>query len=68
VSAGALEYEGQLKAKLEAAEASAEILISNPALKAARRSVEKQITMWVSQISGTQQQVREKSMQIIQVS
>jgi hypothetical protein len=62
-----LEYAGQLKAKLESAEASATVLISNPTLKAARRAVEKKITMWVSQISGTQQQVRDKSMQLIEV-
>jgi len=67
-SAGALEYEARLKAGLDAAEASTRALISQPEMKAARRSVEKKITMWVSQISGTQQQVREKALQLIEVS
>jgi hypothetical protein len=62
-----LEYELQLRAKLEAAEASANVLISNPELKATRRAVEKKITMWVSQISGTQEQVRTKAVQFIEV-
>jgi hypothetical protein len=44
------------------------VLTSKPELKAARRAVERKITMWVSQISGTQQQVRDKSMQLIEVS
>ena len=43
------------------------MLISNPELKATRRAVEKKITMWVSQISGTQEQVRNKAVQFIEV-
>lgn len=67
-SEGALECASQLRAKLEGAEASAAVLINKPELKAARRAVERKITMWVSQISGTQQQVRDKSLQLIEVS
>jgi hypothetical protein len=62
-----LEHERELREKLLAAEASAAVLVGKPELKAARRTVEKKITMWVNSISGTQQQVREKALQLIEV-
>jgi hypothetical protein len=64
---GALQYEQQLKAKLDAAEAATAQLAADPAFKPARRKVEKQITMWVSQVSGTQAQVQDKSRQLVEV-
>jgi GLE1-like protein len=57
----ALEHEARLAARLAAAEDAAQELRTNPALKPQRRALEKQITMAVSQISGTQQQVRHNS-------
>jgi hypothetical protein len=56
-TAAALQYEQLLAAKLAEAEAAAAELTSKPELKQQRRALEKQITMAVSQISGTQQQV-----------
>jgi hypothetical protein len=46
-----------LQRKLSEAEAAAAEITSRPELKQQRRTLEKQITMAVSQISGTQQQV-----------
>lgn len=53
----ALEYEQQLQKKLTEAETAADELRNKPELKQQRRTLEKQITMAVSQISGTQEQV-----------
>ncbi|KAF8066412.1 GLE1 [Scenedesmus sp. PABB004] len=64
---GALAEAERLAAKLAAAEAAAAEITSRPELKAARRALEKQITMAVSQISGTQQQVQAKAAQLIGV-
>jgi hypothetical protein len=56
-TAAAVEYEQLLQRKLSEAEAAAAEITSRPELKQQRRALEKQITMAVSQISGTQQQV-----------
>lgn len=60
-------YTHTLSVSITLAEASAAVLTSKPELKAARRAVEKKITMWVSQVSGTQQQVKAKAMQLVEV-
>jgi hypothetical protein len=56
-TAAAVEYEQLLQLQLSEAEAAAAEITSRPELKQQRRTLEKQITMAVSQISGTQQQV-----------
>ncbi|GBF94860.1 hypothetical protein Rsub_08032 [Raphidocelis subcapitata] len=57
---GALEWERQMAEKLKAAEAVVADLMTKPELKAQRRMVEKRVTLIVSQIAGTQQQISDK--------
>ncbi|KAF6263423.1 GLE1-like protein-domain-containing protein [Scenedesmus sp. NREL 46B-D3] len=64
-TAAAVEYEQLLQRRLAEAEAAAAEITSKPELKQQRRALEKQITMAVSQISGTQQQVLAKSQQLV---
>jgi hypothetical protein len=54
---GALEWERHMAEKLSAAERAVADLVTKPELKAQRRQIEKKVTLIVSQISGTQQQV-----------
>jgi hypothetical protein len=54
---GALEWEQLMAEKLRAAEESVRDLMTRPDLKAQRRQIEKRVTLIVSQIAGTQQQV-----------
>ena len=54
---GALEWERTLAEKLRAAEDTVRDLMTKPVLKPQRRQIEKRVTLIVSQIAGTQQQV-----------
>lgn len=51
---------------MQAAEASVAVLMRNEALKQQRRTLEKTITKYVQQIAATQDQVRQKSSDLIQ--